>query len=600
MKSSERWWLACLGAGAQALWYAVVAGPPAAGVAIGLLWYGAPPSWIAVLAGGVFLLFSWLAAPTPTLDGRVVTAAEAPALFETIESLRIGLDAAPIQRVLLTDELNAAAHQAGRLGLPWPLQQTLILGVPLLSILRPQEASAVIAHELGHFSRRHGLFGHWIYRTRLMWLALAHPTQPDDSPYERAVQWFASNFAPWFGQRAFAFSRQCEYEADRDAAEAASARDLVQALQALDVAAQRMERWPQRPEFQALRQVPNAPSDRWTAMLCGLSRTPFEAAEAQSARDRTASRDDTHPSLAERASALKVGWAALQDRLPVSSDCAGRAWFGSRWAGELATMDAAWQQAQQSGWRADSIHLLHLSRRLHAMKVTNAHWTRRIACMQALDLADEVLQAAPAVENINQTVPVAPAFLALRARLESGDAQAAPVMEKLIAREPALAYVVRGALLAHATTRADTAQIEKHRSLRDRAYRTRLRATALVHSVVERGDLQPSRLTAEALDAFDDDFEADSALRRAWLGACDIATDDGRAFRADVLVIQIDPELMRGTTEDEDAVCERYWRQLDRWIEGPQVLSVVRTCFTTEEGLPSILDRSAARPWRRA
>ena len=600
MKISERWLLACMGAGAQALWYVVMAGPLAVGVAVGLLWYGAPASWVAVIAGGVFLFFAWLAAPTPTLDGRIVTAGEAPALFETIERLRVSLDAAPIQRVLLTDELNAAACQSGRLGLPWPLRQTLILGIPLLSVLRPQEASAVIAHELGHFSRRHGLFGHWIYRTRLMWLALAHPTHPDDSPYERAVQWFASNFAPWFGRRAFAFSRQCEYEADRDAAQAASARDLVQALQALDVATQRMERWPQRPEFQALRQMPRAPGDRWSAMLAGLSRAPLEAAEAEAARSRSATSDDTHPSLAERASALNMDWMGLQDQLSAGSDCAGSAWFGSRWASELATMDAAWQQGQQSVWRADSIHLQHLSRRLDALVLANAHWTQRIGCLQALDLADEVLRVAPAVGDIDQTVPAAPAFLALRARLEAGDTQAALVMEKLIAREPSLAYAVRETLLAHATARADAAQVEKHRVLRGRAYRSRLRAADLVHSIIERGELRPPQLNAEALDAFDEDFMADSALRRTWLSACDIATDDGRTFRAGVLVIQIDPDLMRGAGEDEDDMRDRYWRQLDRWTEGPQVLTVVRTCFTTEQGLPSILDRSAARSWRRA
>jgi hypothetical protein len=68
-----------------------------------------------------------------------------------------------------------------------------------------------------------------------------------------------------------------------------------------------------------------------------------------------------------------------------------------------------------------------------------------------------------------------------------------------------------------------------------------------------------------------------------------------------VLVIQIESSaVMGGAGADEDEIRERYARQLNRWLEGPQVLSVVRTCFTTEEGLPSILDRSAARRWQRA
>lgn len=600
MQNAERWFLACTGAGAQALWYLVIAGPLTGGVVVGLLWYGTPTLWVAVIAGVVFLFFSWVVSPASTLNGRIVTATEAPTLFETIERLRASLDAAPIQRVLLTDELNAAAHQSGRLGLPWPLQQTLILGVPLLSVLRPQEAAAVIAHELGHFSRRHGSFGHWIYRTRLMWLALAHPAHPDDSPYERAVQWFASNFAPWFGVRAFAFSRQCEFEADRDAAQAASSGDLVQALQALDVVARRMERWPQRPALQALRQAPDAPRDWWTAMLAALWRTPFDVDEVQSARSRSATSGDTHPSLAERAMALNVHWSGLQNELPASSDCAGSAWFGSRWATELAAMDAAWHRSHQSSWQADSIHLLNLARQLDALPPSSMHWTQRIGYAQALDRFDEVLRLAPAMGDIDPTIPVAPAFLALRARLKAGDARAAPLMEKLIAREPALAYPVRHALLIHATALDDAAQMEKHRVLRGRAYRSRLRAAALVHDAIERGGLQAPRLNTEALHAFDEQCRLDPALRRAWCGACDVVAGDGRAFRADVLVIQIDPSVMGAAGAGEDEIRERYARQLDRWLEGPQVLSVVRTCFTTEQGLPSILDRGAARRWQRA
>jgi Zn-dependent protease with chaperone function len=595
----QRWFLACTGAGAQALWYLALAGPVAVGVAVGLLWCGVPTSWVAAVVSAVFLFFAWLVSPETAIDGRVVEAGEAPILFETIERLRADLDAAPVQRVLLTDELNAAASQSGRLGLPWPLRQTLILGIPLLSVLRPREAAAVIAHELGHFSRRHGLFGHWIYRTRLMWLALAHPAHPDDSPYERAVQWFASNFAPWFGRRAFAFSRQCEYEADHDAARAASARDLVQALRTLDVAANRMARYPQRPEFQAMRQKPNAPSDRWTAMLHLLSQTPIDAADAQVAQSRLATSDDTHPSLAERAAALNVQWIDLQDHLPAESECAGSAWFGSRWPNDLAAMDTTWRQAHEKHWRADSVHLRLLTHRLVALESSNAPWTERIACLQALDRSDEVLRHVPAAAEIDETVSVAPAFLVLRARLGAGHAEAAPLMEKLIAREPALAYPVRDTLLAFATARADAAQIEKHQVLRGRAYRSRLRAAALVHDVIERGELPAPRLSGEALCAFDEQCSVDSAVHRMWSGACDVCTTDGRAFKADVLVIQIDPESMRNTGDDEDDVRDRYECQLDRWIEGPQALAVVRTCFTTEEGLPTILDRSAARPWRR-
>jgi len=263
-------------------------------------------------------------------------------------------------------------------------------------------------------------------------------------------------------------------------------------------------------------------------------------------------------------------------------------------------MDSAWLHAHQSVWCADSIHWRHLARRWDAVESAQTPWTQRIVGMQALDRVDEVLRLAPAAGDIDETVPVAAAFLALRARLEAGDAQAAPMMEKLIARDAALAYPVRECLLAQATARADAAQMEKHRVLRDRAHRTRRRAVALVHRAIEQGELLAPRLHPEACSAFDEQCFIDPAVQRAWLGACDVQTDDGRAFPCDVLVVQIDPDAMRGAGDDEGRIADRYWRQLDRWVEGPQVLTVVRTCFTSEQGLPAILDRGAARPWRPA
>jgi Zn-dependent protease with chaperone function len=599
-EDSRRVILALLGAGAQALWYAAMAGPWAAGVAIGLLWRGTSWLWIVVIAGGVFLLFAWVAAPTQTLDGRHVTAGEAPLLFDTIERLRDSLNAAPIQSVLLTDELNAAAHQTGPFGLPWPMRQTLILGVPLLSVLRPQEAAAVIAHELGHFSRRHGVFGHWVYRTRLMWLELAHSGHADDSPFDRAVQWFASNFAPWFGRRSFALSRQCEYEADRDAAQTGAARDLVQALQNIDVAARRMAQWPRRPEFQALRHLPDAPADRWTSMLDGVSHAALQPAEVNAARSRAATVDDTHPSLAERAAALNVAWACLQDRLPARNESAGSVWLGSRWANELSLMNAAWQRLHRSAWRADCIHLQRLVRRLDSLARSKAHWTQRIGLVHALDRGGEVLRLAREANEPDESLPLGPAFLALRAKLEAGDAHAVPALQALISRDTAIAFAAREALLTHATARADAPQIEKNRALLDRAYRRRVQASAVVHQVIESAGLRASRLQREALDAFDEQCAADPPLTRAWLGSCAVSISEGHAFSAEVLVIQIDPDAMRSAGDDEDGMRLRYLRQLQRWMEGPQILSVVRVCFTTEAGLPVILDRSAARQWRRA
>lgn len=57
--------------------------------------------------------------------------------------------------------------QHARLGvLGWHVNY-LILGLPLMQAVSPEQFRAIVAHELGHLSRNHSRFAGWIYRVRL-------------------------------------------------------------------------------------------------------------------------------------------------------------------------------------------------------------------------------------------------------------------------------------------------------------------------------------------------------------------------------------------------------------------------------------------------
>jgi hypothetical protein len=59
--------------------------------------------------------------------------------------------------------------QQPRLGVFGWQKNHLLLGLPLLDSLSPEELRAVLAHELAHLSAQHGRFGAWIYRLRVSW-----------------------------------------------------------------------------------------------------------------------------------------------------------------------------------------------------------------------------------------------------------------------------------------------------------------------------------------------------------------------------------------------------------------------------------------------
>jgi hypothetical protein len=120
----------------------------------------------------------WLAVPR----------GQAAGLMALVEALRQRLDAPPIDEVRLDDEgFTAGVLELGLGFFRWRTRRILCLGVPFLAAVDETALRAVTAHELGHFSRRHGRLGHWLYRARGAWLWRAQP----------AARWIHLWSAPW-------------------------------------------------------------------------------------------------------------------------------------------------------------------------------------------------------------------------------------------------------------------------------------------------------------------------------------------------------------------------------------------------------------------
>ncbi len=105
-------------------------------------------------------------------EGRAITRADAPRLFEVIDKMRKKLKGPPTHHVLIFDEYNAAIMQLPRFGLFGGHTNYLLLGLPYLLGVTPKEMLATVAHEYGHLCGDHGKMGAWIYRQRRTLLAL--------------------------------------------------------------------------------------------------------------------------------------------------------------------------------------------------------------------------------------------------------------------------------------------------------------------------------------------------------------------------------------------------------------------------------------------
>src|SRR5262245_37016738 len=206
--------------------------PLAGPIAIGALFVN--NTFIHALAALAVVFLIWVMRPRYRDSGKSIAREDAPELYDTLDDLKTKLDVGRRIDVRLDDEVNASAREArGLFGLVGT-RRVLTLGLPLLALLGKDETRAVIAHEFGHFSRRHGRLGHWLYWAHLGWLSHAEQIDEESSILDLAGASIAEIFVPAFSRRAMVWSRRCEYEADADAARAVGGQQLIRALARVD------------------------------------------------------------------------------------------------------------------------------------------------------------------------------------------------------------------------------------------------------------------------------------------------------------------------------------------------------------------------------
>ncbi|AVR96751.1 M48 family metallopeptidase [Pseudoduganella armeniaca] len=300
----------------------------------------------AVLGALAALALKWLLWPRlPAPQGRALTRAEAPALFDALDRMRARMAAPPIHHVLVDARYNVAVLQRPRWGGLWGRRTNyLMVGLPYLLAVSTSELFAALAHELGHLGGANAPLDAWVYRQRRVVGALHERLQ------ERGgVRWLDAMLA-YYHAVTFVLARRHEFAADRAATTlvgaAVNARGLVR--DTLQMRWLHETFWPT-----LLRHADRGvrpPFMPYTAM-----RTAFRAGHAQWARPerleaalaQRSGRHDTHPCLRERLAAIGVT-AALP---PALERTAADVLLGPDATRRLvAEFDALWWRREGRDW----------------------------------------------------------------------------------------------------------------------------------------------------------------------------------------------------------------------------------------------------------
>jgi Zn-dependent protease with chaperone function len=289
-------------------------------------------------------------------EGVPLRRADAPELFRLLGDVNKSIRGPRLHAVLLSGDANAGVVQVPRRGGLLGSRSYLVLGLPYLQALSVDQFRAVVAHELGHLSRRHGRFGAFVYRVRATWFRLLAAFEARKSIWTGLVRRFFQWYVPYFNAYTLPLARQHEFEADEASAHAASKEAAASSLVAVSLAARWLDEdyWPR--VFRGVAEEPAPPRSAFAPLARELGAAKsFGNVEAWYRDLLEVETDvaDSHPSVAERLRHLGVDpqealRAATTDAAPV----AAHALLGEAEPQLVEAVDRAWSADVEPGWRA--------------------------------------------------------------------------------------------------------------------------------------------------------------------------------------------------------------------------------------------------------
>ena len=178
------------------------------------------------LAGAAIILLSIL----PTFEhfripGEPASPRSHPRLFAELSAIAKAVGEPLPEEVYLVQDVNAGVRvRGGIMGVGG--RHVMLLGVPLMRILRISEFRAVLAHEYGHYRGGHVQLAPWIYKTReAIGRTLMHL-----SGHSQMLMWPFLQYGRMFLTITQDISRLQEYEADALAARVAGAKAFIAGL----------------------------------------------------------------------------------------------------------------------------------------------------------------------------------------------------------------------------------------------------------------------------------------------------------------------------------------------------------------------------------
>jgi Zn-dependent protease with chaperone function len=465
----------------------------------------------------------WVSFPPP--QGIRLSRQQVPQLFALVDDLTTRLQAPQFHHILLDRNFNAAVVQVPKFGILGWHQNYLLVGLPLMQALSPEQFRAVVAHELGHLSGNHSRFAGWIYRVRKTWMQIFERFQ--DSQHGSSVLFdrFFNWYAPFFGAYSFVLARMNEYEADRCAVEVAGNQHIAEALIAVEVKSKFLETSFWSNVYKQAEHQADPPAIVYSNLRNAL-RDPIPVENSsqwlQQALIEKTNNADTHPCLGDRLKA--IGYLASDQPLPTPLQVSAADQLLGEMAQQFASQfDQDWSIEMSTPWRQRYASLQESRQQLEDLEQRarietlplDEVWTQTVLTLElkgkelALPMLRAILQRDDTYWAAHYTLG--------QLLLEEQDQSGVQHLETAIAQNFNVASDAYQSLYTFFWKRGDTTQAKFYQTKFEQHYERMAKAKQERSGVSESDRLVPHSLSPLEVDVLCETLAAHPQVKAAYL-----------------------------------------------------------------------------------
>lgn len=164
------------------------------------------------------------------VKGLKLTKEMAPDLFELISEVRSHFKRPAIKNVLITEKFECRIESVPRLGIPVASYNTLIIGLPMMQTLSPEEFRFEISRCIGQHSKAIPGITLFIYKSRNLWAMYNESLSKYKKFGTSPLRWFFKTYSRLFEIISAPAIRMEELEADLFALEYLNEDEVFEAL----------------------------------------------------------------------------------------------------------------------------------------------------------------------------------------------------------------------------------------------------------------------------------------------------------------------------------------------------------------------------------